>query len=178
MYEPTTAGVGGGVVGVRWCTHPPGGHHWRLCGGAVRRRDGAPRLHARCSGPWYLVRSLSSCPRSHGAVGGMGCLHRAQVAWPASTMGFHRARSLSCPVPYPRSVVFASFRSIGFLGGAVAVTAVVGVLVVEGGGATVAVAVGHAVAATPATPAHRVPCRGCSPARTMRVVAGQPSPRR
>lgn len=48
-----------------------------------------PAGHSRplCSGPRYLVRSLSSCPRSHGLLGAMGWPQRQQVARPAWTIG-------------------------------------------------------------------------------------------
>lgn len=77
-------------------------------------RPAVARLHFRCSGPRYWVRSWSSWPKSHGPCGGMGWWQRQQVALPASTSRKTRSRSFWWRVPYPRWVVEArGLRAIG-----------------------------------------------------------------
>lgn len=78
----------------------------RGCGcGSVAFRPAVALLHARCSGPVYLRRSVSSCPRSHGSPAVMGWPHRAQGTVPVATRGAHAARMRWCAHPYPRAVV-------------------------------------------------------------------------
>jgi hypothetical protein len=54
-----------------------------------------PLLQSACSGPAYLVRSLSWCPRSQGSLGVMGWWQRAQWTVPVATAGSRVARRCS-----------------------------------------------------------------------------------
>ena len=78
-----------------------------MCGASpCAARPAADLLHVcACSGPRVIVRSSSSCPRSHASSGAMGRPHRQHVALPAWTMGDRARRRRWWAVPYPRCAV-------------------------------------------------------------------------
>lgn len=84
-------------------------HRVRGVGGgsaACRTAWPARRLHARCSGPWYMLRSLpSTWPRSQLSPLRISSPQRGQMTPPASTTGRQWARARWCADPYPLASV-------------------------------------------------------------------------
>lgn len=86
---------------------PPGGYV--RVAGLVPAAD---VLHVGCSGPRWIVRSLSSCPRCHDA-GLMGCPHRQHVkVSPVFMRRWYAARSRRCAARSPGFQVRAVFAAV------------------------------------------------------------------